>query len=91
MPTVAQPTYFKSECPVCIKVQPGHCSRCGGDLKEIPDPAVRGAGYISHSFDHYHFADAEGIHAREAVTKTLCLACYRIDFAHTYPKETIPV
>ncbi len=80
------PTYFRHECPICLtRFTPGACQHCGKPLTEIPDPAVRGRGYESQTYDHFHFKKLDEVAAREAATVPLCLECYRADHLRAYP------
>jgi hypothetical protein len=79
---------FKPEevewCDTCRPHLQGKCDGCHTKF-EVGEP-----GYRSQSH-HFHPGSVDGVPGTYAIHKHLCLACYRKDFKHVYPKLKLPV
>lgn len=90
----AKPIYLTETCPICSEWRAKRagrarvCDECG---ESIPPYENMTDGYLAQSIDHNHFKMIAGAMGLTIVKKTLCLECYRADWAKVYPDEEIPV
>ncbi len=83
------PVYFDPpECPICIFGE-STCHDCGGTTLDPEAPF--GAGIESVTVTHLHMhavPAARGLMIRVPARRSLCLSCFRKDWAEAHP--TIP-
>lgn len=94
MTQTAKPIYLPDSCPICAEWRakrqgrPRVCDECS---ESIPAYENMTDGYQAQSIDHNHMKMIGGMTGVMVVKKTLCLECYRKDFAAIYPNEELPV
>lgn len=88
-----RPAYTRGDCPICKNWKAIGLHKCQECQAAIPryGQTMGGNGFESQTIDHWHFRTVISTQGFSAVTKELCIDCYRTDWKQVYSEEAVPV